>query len=105
MERGNFIKRASSKYRMVIPFTFGKCKTRAGYSAKLIKQGKLDLKKIKNHFETILETPILLVIKAEGLEIVVQEYGELLLKNGTAEQVELMEKVAGKVYRVGLGKS
>ncbi len=89
---------------MAIPFTFGKCKTRAGYSAKLQKPGKLDLKKIKEKFETILETPILLVIKVEGLEIVVHGYGELLFKNGTAEQVELMEKVAEKVYGVGLGK-
>lgn len=85
-------------------FIFGKCKTRAGYSAKLQKRGKLDLKKIKEEFETILETPILLVIKVEGLEIVVHGYGELLFKNGTSEQVELMEKVAGKVYGVGMGK-
>ncbi len=89
---------------MTIPFTFGKCKTRAGYSAKLIKQGKLDLKKIKDHFETILETPILLVIKVGGLEIVVHGYGELLFKNGTNEQVELMEKVAERVYEKGLRK-
>jgi len=87
---------------MTLPFTFGKCKTRAGYSARLIKQGKLDLKKIKKKFETILETSILLVIKVEGLEIIVHGYGELLFKNGTAEQVELMEKVAEKVYEGGL---
>lgn len=89
---------------MTFNFTFGKCKTRAGYSAKLQKPGKLDLKKIKETFETILETPILLVIKEQGLEIVVHGYGELLFKNGTSEQVELMERVAGKVYGVGLGK-
>ena len=88
----------------MINFTFGKCKTRAGYSAKLMKQGKLDLKKIKDHFDTILETPILLVIKVEGLEIVVHGYGELLFKNGTAEQVELMEKIVKKVYEEGLEK-
>ena len=83
-------------------FTFGKCKTRAGYSAKLMKQGKLDLKKIKEEFETILETPILLVIREQGLDIVVHVYGELLFKNGTAEQVELMEKVTQKIYVIGL---
>lgn len=89
---------------MTTPFTFGKCKTRAGYSAKLTKQGKLDLKKIRESFETILETPILLVIKVERLEIIVHGYGELLFKNGTAEQVELMEKVVKKVYEMGLEK-
>lgn len=104
MEEGNFIKQRYSYENMAIPFTFGKCKTRAGYSAKLQKQAKLDLKKIKEMFETILETPILLVIKVEGLEIIVHGYGELLFKNGTSEQVELMEKVAEKVYEEGLGK-
>lgn len=89
---------------MVLPFTFGKCRSRAGYSARLQKSEKLDLKKIRDKFETILETPILLVIKVDGLEIVVHGYGELLFKNGTAEQVELMEKVARKVYEKGLGK-
>lgn len=88
----------------MIDFIFGKCKTRAGYSAKLKKQGKLDLKKIKAAFETILETPILLVIKEQGLEIIVHGYGELLFKNGTAEQVELMERIVERIYSVGLGK-
>ena len=67
-----------------------------------MKQGKLDLKKIKEEFETILETPILLVIREQGLDIVVHVYGELLFKNGTAEQVELMEKVTQKIYVIGL---
>lgn len=88
----------------MINFTFGKCKTRAGYSAQLKKQQKLNLRKIKEAFETVLETPILLVIKEQGLEIVVHGFGELLFKNGKAEQVELMEKVARKVYEKGLGK-
>ncbi len=89
---------------MTIDFTFGKCKTRAGYSAKLKKQGKLDLKKIKEHFETILETPILLVIREQGLEIIVHGYGELLFKNGTDEQIGLMERIAENIYQKGLGK-
>ena len=89
---------------MTISFTLEKCKTRAGYSAKLPSSRKLNLVKIKKEFKTILETPILLVIKERGLEIVVHGYGELLFKNGTAEQLEVMRKVAEKVYEVGLGK-
>jgi hypothetical protein len=50
----------------------------------------------------VLETPILLVIREQGLEIVVHGYGELLFKNGTEEQKELMRKVAEKVYEKGL---
>ena len=86
---------------MALNFTLEKCKTRAGYSAKLPSSRKLNLVKIKKEFETILETPILLVIQERGLEIVVHGYGELLFKNGTAEQLEVMRKVAEKVYEVG----
>lgn len=86
-------------------FTLEKCKTRAGYSSKLPSSQKLNLAKIKQQFEVILETPILLVIREQGLEIVVHGYGELLFKNGTEGQNELMRKVAEKVYGVGLGKT
>ena len=43
---------------MKIDFSLGKCKTKAAYSSKLIKQGKLNLKKIKNRFNTILRCPL-----------------------------------------------
>ena len=89
---------------MTHTFTFGKCRTRAGYSAQLKKQQKLDLKKIREKFETVLETSIVLVIKEQGLEIIVHSYGELLFKNGTAELVELMERVSEKIYQIGLNK-
>ena len=77
-------------------FTLEKCKTKAAYSAKPIKKVKLDLKLIKKKFEVILETPILLVIKTEGIEVIVHSYGELLFKN--CEDVKLMKKIAEKVY-------
>ncbi len=104
MSMGTFIKKLPFDETMDTNFTFGKCKTRAGYSAQLKRQAKLDLLKIQKSFETILETPILLVIKEQDLEIVVHSFGELLFKNGTAEHVELMETVARKVYEAGLGK-
>ena len=87
---------------MTIDFSLGKCKTKATFSAKLKRQGKLDLKKIAKKFEVVMETPILLVIKVEGIEIIVHSYGELLFKN--CEDTELMEKIAKNVYEVGLGK-
>ncbi len=89
---------------MAISFTLEQCKTRAGYSAKLPSSQKLNLAKIKQHFQVVLETPILLVIREQGLEIIVHGYGELLFKNGTESQKELMRKVAEKVYEVGWGK-
>ena len=87
---------------MMIHFTLEKCKTRAGYSAKLPSSRKLNLVKIKKEFETILETPILLVIQEQGMEIVVHSYGELLFKNSKEEDLEKMRKVAEKIYDLGL---
>lgn len=88
---------------MTIEFSFGKCKTKATYSAKLRQPGKLNLEKIKKRFTTLLETPILLVISVQGIEIVVHGYGELLFKK--CEDMDLMEKIAGQVYEVGMGRS
>ena len=84
----------------MIPFSLGKCKTRAGYSAKLPNPQRLDLKEIRHHFQTILETPILLVIKTEQGEVIVHGYGELLFKEG--RDMDVMEKIARKVYSLGL---
>ena len=86
----------------MIDFTIEKCKTKAAYSAKLKKQQKLDLIRIKKEFEVALETPILLVVKVEGLEVIVHSYGELLFKK--CEDVELMRRIAEKIYEVGLKK-
>ncbi len=81
-------------------FILGKCKTKATYSAKLKKQNKLNLKKIKEKFEVILETPILLVLKIETVEIIVHQHGEILFKK--CEDLELMEQMAEDIYSVGL---
>ncbi|MBU0469951.1 MAG: hypothetical protein KKA62_05185 [Nanoarchaeota archaeon] len=81
-------------------FTLGKCKTKATYSAKLRKKEQLDLKKIKDKFEVILETPILLVLKVEDVEVIVHGYGELLFKN--CDDFSLMERLSEQIYSVGL---
>ena len=83
-----------------IKFSLAKCKTKAAYSTKLKQKGKLNLEKIRQKFEIVMVTPILLVIKVEGLEIIVHSHGELLFKK--CENVELMEKIAEKVYAIGL---
>lgn len=84
----------------MIKFNLEKCKTKAAYSAKLQQKGKLDLAKIKAHFDVILETPILLVITVDGIEIIVHNYGELLFKN--CDNVELMRAIAERIYEQGL---
>lgn len=85
---------------MTVDFSLGKCKTKATYSAKLHKQGKLNLDKIKKKFTVVLETPILVVISVAGIEVIVHGYGELLFKK--CEDMDLMEKIAKQVYEAGL---
>ncbi len=85
---------------MTIKFSLGKCKTKAAYSAKLQQKGKLDLIKIKAKYGAILETPILLVVKIDGIEIVVHSHGELMFKN--CADVRWMERTAEEIYGVGL---
>ena len=84
----------------MIDFNLEKCKTKAAYSTKLKKQQHLDLQKIKRKFETVLETPILLVLKVDGVEVVVHGYGELLFKK--CDDVDLMRKIAEMIYGAGL---
>lgn len=84
-----------------IKFTFGKCKTRAAYSAKLNQKGRIDLEKIRQKYEVILETPILVMIKVKGIEIIVHGHGELIFKS--CDKVDWMEKVAEEIYGLGLG--
>lgn len=87
---------------MSIKFTLGKCKTRAAFSAKLQQKGKLDLLKIRKKYETILETPILLVIKVRGIEIIVHSHGELMFKE--CEDQKFMEEVSNEIYELALTK-
>ena len=86
---------------MDILFSVGKCKTKAAFSAKLKQPRKLDLAAIKQKFEVLLDTPILLVVKIDKKEIIVHGYGELMFKEGG--DTEWMEGVAQRLYEVGLG--
>ena len=81
-------------------FSIAKCKSKAAYSAKLRKQGVLNLVKVRGKFDVVLDTPVLLVVKVDGVEVVVHGYGELLFKN--CSDTSLMEKIAEKIYLIGL---
>lgn len=81
-------------------FKIEKCKTKAAYSAKLNTNNTLNLNKIKEKFNVILETPVLLVITFENVEFIVHSYGEILFKK--CQDKELMTKIAKKVYAIGL---
>jgi hypothetical protein len=85
---------------MTIKFSLAKCKTKAAYSAKLQQKGKLDLKKVKDNFEVVMETPILLVIKTEAGELIVHSHGELLFKG--CKEVKLMENISKEIYELAI---
>ena len=51
---------------------------------------------LKSKFHTIIETPIVLVIKEDNIEIIVHEFGELLFKDSTDEKK--MHKIAEKIF-------
>ena len=80
-------------------FTVARCKTRAAYSAKPNKQVKLDFAAIKKKYETLLDTPIVVVIKIDGVEIIVHSYGELVFKE-FYDEVKVRE-IAALIYRTG----
>ncbi len=85
---------------MTIKFSFGKCKTGVSYAARLMQKGTLNLNKIKKKYEVVMETPILLVVKVKGIEVIVHEHGKLLFKE--CQDVELMEKIVEEIYEEGL---
>ena len=84
-------------------FIFSKCKTKAAYSTRLRKQQyKLDLKKLAavKEFELIMETPVVLVLKVDGVELTVHNYGEILFRN--CEDSDKLIAIAEKIYECAL---
>lgn len=75
-----------------------KCTDRGGYSVKQEPLRNLNLNKIKKHFKTLIETPVVLVIR-EKYEIIVHNYGELIFKD--ANNIKDIEKIAKRIYKNG----
>ena len=53
---------------------------------------------MKEKYEVVLDTPILVVVKIEGKEIIVHNYGELIFKE--REDEGEMRNIAEEIYRV-----
>lgn len=81
-------------------YTIKPCKTKAAFSVKPKDKLKLNFEKLKQHFETILDNPIALVLKIDQEEVVVHNYGDLLFK--TLKNAEKITEIADKIYEVGL---
>lgn len=85
----------------MIHFTVEYCTTKAAFRTKPLKQIKLNLDRIKKQFETIIDTPLVLLVKEED-EIVVHKFGELLFK--TIKDEEKIKRIAEKLYIAGTEK-
>ena len=82
-------------------FILSKCKTKAAYSSRLKDQHyKLDLKILAKEFDVIIETPVVIVIKVENIELTVHNFGELLFRNTT--DLDKMQEIAEQIYSVAL---
>ena len=77
-------------------FTVSECKTKSAFSAKPNKKMRIDIKKITKKFETIEDAGIIAVIKVEGYEIIVHDYGELLFK--TLTDIDKIKDIAKEIY-------
>jgi molybdopterin-synthase adenylyltransferase len=81
------------------PFTVSECRTKSAYTAKPNKKMHLNMKKITAKFETIEDAGIIAVIKIEGEEIIVHDYGELLFK--TLTDIGKIKTIVKEIYNAG----
>lgn len=88
----------NSKKEMKNKLIINKCRDKGGYSVKQEKQKSLSLKSMKDNFNVIAETPIVIVIK-DKCEIIVHSYGELIFKN--MEDMDYIKKMAERIYEKG----
>jgi len=92
--------KTENKLNEEIKFKVDYCKTKAAISSKLDKPKKLNLNKIKEKYETVIDTPILLVIKTKEGEVVVHGHGELLFKE--SKNKEKIKKISKELYMLSL---
>lgn len=83
-------------------FEISLCKKKAAFTAKPKKNLSLDLKKLKEKFETSFDSNFVLALKIEKIEVIVHKHGEIIFKN--TEDEKLMNKIAKKIYKIGLIK-
>lgn len=74
------------------------CHTSNGFKATLVDGKRLNLKKLKGNFEIQVETPVVYVLKIEGVEVIAHKFGYLQIKN--CQYKEIADALAKKVYGV-----
>ncbi|MBI5798288.1 hypothetical protein HZA98_05315 [Candidatus Woesearchaeota archaeon] len=77
-------------------FDIKECKTKGGYEVKPREKKKLDFSLLRKKFELVFDSPIALVLRVQGVEVIVHKYGELLVKQ--CKDVKKIESIARSVY-------
>lgn len=78
------------------------CNTDRSCKAKLNKRQSLNINNIKKYFKVISDAGIALVIEADGIEVIVHGYGELVFKAGKDVKEETLKKIAKDIYSAAL---
>ena len=76
------------------------CKTKAAFTAKPVKNLKLDLNLIKSRFPTSFDSSILLVVNIEGEEVIIHKHGELIFK--TLSDQNKINSISEAIYHESL---
>ena len=77
-------------------FHVRKCKKKGAWAVQPLKQQELDLEKVKDKFETVFESPVLMLVKIDGYEVLVQKDGELLFKK--CDDMKKIKEIAEEIY-------
>lgn len=74
------------------------CHTSNGFKATLVDGKRLDLSKLKDAFEITTMTPIVYILKVEGIEVIAHKFGYLQIKD--CKYREIADALAKKIYGV-----
>ncbi len=77
-------------------FKIARCKGKGAFSAKLNKPRRLDFSKLKSKFDVIVDTPHVMVLKVDGIEVIVHRHSDLLFKNCKDEKK--MDEIAKEIF-------
>ncbi len=78
-------------------YTINLCKTKAGYEVKLNKRSKLNLTPLTKKFEIVVESPLVVIVKILGEDVIVHNHGTIQFKTELKEKTKV-KKIAEIVY-------
>lgn len=81
--------------KKTVDFEINECETKAMYRVKLKKRAHLNMKNL-NGFEIVMDGGMIVIIKVEGEEIIVHDFGELIFK--TLKNTDKIREISEVVY-------